>query len=64
MKQLFITEKQKQWHSNTTLVKVKFYTFYDVITKASNSNTTLVKVKFSVATEIITPRTVFKYNTC
>ena len=42
-----MSQMLKTRHSNTTLVKVKFYTLDNVIVKWSDSNTTLVKVKFS-----------------
>ena len=38
---------QKIFHSNTTLVKVKFHSRHCNQVPYSNSNTTLVKVKFA-----------------
>ena len=36
----------EKYNSNTTLVKVKYFTNYFFIFRTTNSNTTLVKVKF------------------
>ena len=52
-----------RWHSNTTLVKVKWEQAVMISTSTPNSNTTLVKVK-SITEHGTMASIIFKYNTC
>ena len=53
-----------RWHSNTTLVKVKFIPCAEKVSAWADSNTTLVKVKCKEREKAVMQDPKFKYNTC